>query len=393
MSDDLDRLNGNWNYPTPIRFGIGRVRELPEACRELGMERPLLVTDSGLSHLAITRGAVDICEAAGLPMAVFSDVKGNPVGGNVEDGVAAYLDEGCDGVIAFGGGSAIDVAKCVALMAGQSRPLWDFEDVGDWWTRVDEDGMAPLVAVPTTSGTGSEVGRASVIVDEDARKKKIIFHPKMLPARVIADPQLTVGLPASVTAWVGMDALSHNLEAYCSPVFHPQAAGIAMEGIRLVLCGLEAAVDDGEDLLARARMMAASTMGATAFQKGLGAMHALSHPMGAVLDSQHGLTNAVVMPYVLVCNREAIEGKLTRLSAMLGLDNEGFDGFLEWILQLRENIGIPHTAESLGLTEALCDELAPMAAADPSGGTNPVELEEEDYRELYLDCLDGDLDP
>ena len=384
MADDLDRLNGNWNYPTSIRFGIGRIKELPVACRELGMERPLLVTDPGLAQLSITHGAVDICEEAGLPTTVFSDVKGNPVGANVDDGVAAYLAEGCDGVIAFGGGSA--------LMVGQSRPLWDYEDVGDWWTRVDEDGMAPLVAVPTTSGTGSEVGRASVIIDERERKKKIIFHPKMLPARVIADPQLTVGLPPDLTAWVGMDALSHNLEAYCSPLFHPQAAGIAMEGIRLVYKSLVDAVEDGGDLLARSRMMAASTMGATAFQKGLGAMHALSHPMGAVLDTQHGLTNAVVMPYVLVCNRDAIGGKLARLAAMLGLESDGFDGFLEWIVELRQDVKIPHTADELGLTAELCDELAPMAAADAAGGGNPIELDVEDYRELYLDCLDGELD-
>ncbi len=392
MVDRPEQLNGNWNYPTPIRFGIGRIAELPDACGELNIRRPLLVTDPGLAELAITSSTVDVCEAAGLPTEVYSDVKPNPVGGNVDDGVRAYLAAGCDGVIAFGGGSALDVAKCVALMAGQSRPLWDFEDVGDWYTRVNEDGMAPLVAVPTTSGTGSEVGRASVIVDEEARKKKIIFHPKMLPERVICDPALTVGLPPGLTAWVGMDALSHNLEAYCSPLFHPQAAGIAMEGMRLVANALVDAVEDGENLLARARMMAASTMGATAFQKGLGAMHALSHPIGAVLDAQHGLTNAVVMPYVLLCNREAIEGKLTRLGAMLGLDNASFEGVVDWVLELRQTVGIPHTADALGLTPELCNELAPMAAADPSGGTNPVKLDEDDYRDLYLDCLEGELE-
>lgn len=390
MSQDLSSYKANWNYPTAIRFGIGRIAELPDACRELGMTRPLLITDPGLVSLPITIRALELCAEAGLPVAVFSDVKPNPVGGNVDDGVRAYHGQNCDGVIAFGGGSALDVAKAVALMVGQKYPLWDFEDVGDNWTRVDEFAMAPVVAVPTTSGTGSEVGRASVIIDEQARKKKIIFHARMLPAKVICDPELTAGLPANLTAWVGMDALSHNLEAYCSPFFHPQAAGIAVEGIRLVQRSLVAAVRDGGDLAARADMMAASTMGAAAFQKGLGAMHAMAHPIGAVLDAQHGLTNAVVMPYVLVRNRPYLEEKMAALAGYMGLQG-GFDAILSWVLELREAIGIPHTGEALGLTEALCAELAPMAAADGSGGTNPVILDAGGYEALYRACLRGDL--
>ncbi|HSH41246.1 MAG TPA: iron-containing alcohol dehydrogenase, partial [Arenicellales bacterium] len=295
--NQADYFNGNWNFPTPIRFGPGRISELADACRELGMSKPLLVTDSGLADSEIVRRSVSVCEDAGLPCAVFSKVQGNPIEENVTEGVHVFRQGGHDGVVAFGGGSGLDAAKAIALMVGQERPIWDFEDREDWWTRVKPDGMAPVVAVPTTSGTGSEVGRASVITDQSDHTKKIIFHPNMLPARVILDPELTVGLPAGITAAVGMDALSHNLEAYCSPLFHPMAQGIALEGMKLIHRALPRAYQDGTDLDARSEMLAASTMGATAFQKGLGAMHALSHPCGAVLDTHHGLTNAVVMPY------------------------------------------------------------------------------------------------
>ena len=388
---NIESLTGNWNYPTSMRFGCGRIRELPDACGELGIRRPLLVTDPGLAALPMTEQTVAICDSAGLPTTVFSDIKPNPVGANVEDGVLAYRDAGCDGVIAYGGGSALDVGKAVALMAGQTRPLWDFEDIGDWYTRVDEAGMAPVVAVPTTSGTGSEVGRASVIIDEQAGNKKIIFHPGMLPGRVVADPELTVGLPRGLTAAVGMDALSHNLEALCSPLCHPMADGIAMEGIRLVHTALQQAVADGSNLVARSRMMAASTMGATAFQKGLGAMHALSHPIGAELDAHHGLCNAIVMPYVLVFNRSAIETKMVALARLLDLPNASFDAVLHWILEMRQAIGIAETTKALGMTESLCDKLAPKAAVDPSAATNPIELDTGNLRSLYRRSLHGDL--
>ncbi len=382
---------GNWNYPTAIRFGPGRVSELPAACRELGMTRPLLVTDAGLGESDIVRRSVAFCEDAGLPCAFYCKVQGNPIESNVADGVLVFREGNHDGVIAFGGGSGLDAAKAVALMVGQDRPIWDFEDREDWWTRVNEAGMAPVVAVPTTSGTGSEVGRASVVTDQQDHTKKIIFHPAMLPRRVILDPELTVGLPAGITAAVGMDALSHNLEALCSPTFHPMAEGVALKGMQLIHRALPAAYRDGSDLNARSEMLAASSMGATAFQKGLGAMHALSHPCGAVLNTHHGLTNAVVMPYVLAFNRPAIEDKMTGLAAYIGMRNPSFQAVLDWILELRETIGIPHTLADLGVTEAQVDELTAKAVVDPSGGTNPVPLNESNLAQLYRDAISGTL--
>lgn len=383
-------LTANWNYPTPVRFGVGRIRELPAACRELGIHRPLIVTDRGLLKLPLVEEVKAVLAEAGLNATVFGEVRGNPVGGDVEAGVRAFHAEGCDGVVALGGGSALDVGKAVALMVGQSRPLWDFEDVGDNYLRVNVDGMVPCVAVPTTSGTGSEVGRSSVIVDEASHRKLIIFHARMLPGRVIADPALSAGLPAELTAWTGIDALSHNLEAYCSPYFHPQADGIAVEGIRLVFEALEAAVRDGQDLDARAKMMAASLMGATAFQKGLGAMHSLAHPIGGKLDTHHGLTNAVVMPYVLMFNRAAIEPRIERLASYLGFAG-GFTGFFERVLALREAVRIPPTLAALGVGEQHVAMLAPLVPIDPTAGTNPVTLTEENSAELLRRCIRGDL--
>ena len=391
MNIDPQTLRGNWNYPTAMRFGPGRIAELADACRELGMTRPLLVTDPGLRDLAMVREAVAANDAAGLPTAVFADVKGNPVGKNVDDGVAAYKAAGCDGVVAFGGGSALDAAKSVALMVGQTRPVWDFEDREDWWTRVDAAGMAPVVAVPTTAGTGSEVGRASVITDEATHTKKIIFHPGMLPAIVISDPELTLGLPKNITAWTGMDALAHNLEAYCAPGYHPMADGIALEGMRLVKEWLPVAVADGANLAARAYMLAAASMGATAFQKGLGAIHAMSHPIGAVHDTHHGLTNAVVMPYVLDFNRAAIEERLTALARYLDLADPSFDAVKSWVLGLRRDLGIAHTLADLGVRDEHVDELVPMAARDPSCGGNPLPIGEPELREMFHKSIHGEL--
>lgn len=390
--EELASLAGNWGYPTSIRFGSGRIRELPEACRELGIARPLLVTDPGLAALPMVAEAAAACEEAGLGCAVFSDVRGNPVEANVRAGVAAFRVGDHDGVVAFGGGSALDAGKAIALMVGQTRPIWDFEDREDWWTRVDEAGMVPVVAVPTTSGTGSETGRASAITDTRGdHVKRIIFHPAMMPGRVILDPGLTVGLPAHLTAAVGMDALSHCLEAFSSPVFHPLAQGIALEGARLVRDALPAAVADGTDLAARARMQVAASMGSTAFQKGLGAMHSLSHPCGAVLDTHHGLTNAVVMPYVLDFNRPAIEDRMTDLARYLDLPDPSFAGVLDWVLDLRERIGIPHTLKDIGVEELHAHHLAPMAAADPSSPTNPVPLDAASLESLYLRAINGVL--
>jgi alcohol dehydrogenase class IV len=387
----MTHLRGNWNYPTSIRFGAGRIAELPEACRSLGMTRPLLVTDPGLAALPMVATAAQSCRDAGLGCEVFCDLQANPVEANVTAGVAAYRRGTHDGVIAFGGGSALDTAKAIALMAGQTRPLWDFEDREDWYTRVDVSKMAPVVAVPTTAGTGSEVGRASVITDVRDHTKKIIFHPRMLPAIVIEDPALTVGLPPHLTAAVGMDALSHNLEAYCAPGFHPLADGIAVEGMRLVREYLPRAVADGRDIEARAHMLIASSMGATAFQKGLGAMHSLSHPCSANLDTHHGLTNAVVMPYVLAWNREAIDRRLARLAAYLGLEERSFAGVQHWVLELRKQVGIPHTLAEIGVGEQHARSFAPQALSDPSTGGNPLPMTERDFEQLYLNCIRGEL--
>jgi len=388
---DPKTLRGNWHYPTAVRFGPGRIAELPEACRALGMKRPLLVTDPGLAKLSIVGEAVAVNEKAGLPTPVFSDVKPNPVGRNVDDGVAAFRQFKCDGVVAFGGGSALDVAKAVALMVGQTRPLWDFEDREDWYTRVNVAGMAPCVAVPTTSGTGSEVGRVSVITDESAHVKKLIFHARMQPAIVIDDPELTIGLPPHITAATGMDALSHNLEAFCVPSFHPMADGIALEGMRLVKEWLPAAVADGRNVAARAYMMAASTMGATAFQKGLGAMHALSHPIGANFDTHHGLTNAVVMPYVLAFNQKAVDEKLTALARYLGLPKASPGAVIDWVLELRSTVGIAHTLQDVGVGAEHADRIAKEAINDPSAGGNPVPLDVPKLARLFRNAATGTL--
>lgn len=389
--DDLSALRGNWSYPTSVRFGAGRIMELPEACASLGMRRPLLITDAGLAALPILAEARRRCEQAGLPSGLFADVKSNPTEANVAAGVAAWHAGGHDGIIAFGGGSGLDAAKAVALMVGQTRPIWDFEDIDDWWTRANAEAIPPIAAVPTTAGTGSEVGRAAVITNPATHTKKIIFHPKLMPRIVIADPELTRELPAKLTAWTGMDAFSHSLEAYCASGFHPMADGIALEAMRLIHRYLPRATHDGNDMAARAHMLVASAMGASAFQKGLGAMHALSHPVGGVFDRHHGLTNAVVMPYVLVFNRPAIEAKLTALARYLDLPKPSFAAVLDWVLALRRDIAIPHTLAELGVSEARVDVLAQMAAIDPAGGGNPRPLDRAVLAELYRRAIAGDL--
>ncbi|MEE8195674.1 MAG: iron-containing alcohol dehydrogenase [Acidiferrobacterales bacterium] len=390
MTDAPD-LKGNWNYPTTIRFGAGRIAELPEACRELGIARPLLVTDPGLAQLPMVQQAIAHNEQAGVPTGLFSDIKPNPVGKNVDDGVRAYRDGGHDGVIAYGGGSALDAGKAIAFMAGQTRPMWDFEDIGDNWKAASAGGIASIIAVPTTAGTGSEVGRAAVFLQETSATKKIIFHPEMLPSIVIEDPALTVGLPPHITAGTGMDALAHCLEAYCVPAYHPMAEGIAVEGMRLVKEWLPVAVRDGSNITARAHMMVAASMGAAAFQKGLGAIHALSHPVGALYDTHHGMTNAVVMPYVLAFNRDAIEGKLARLAAWLQLPKPSFQAVMDWVLRLRDEIGIVHTLADLGVGADRLEELAQMAALDPTAGGNPVPVGVPELRSMFVSALEGRL--
>ena len=384
-------IRGNWNYPTKVKFGAGRIAELPDACKELGMKRPLIVTDPGLAALPMIKDAVAACEKAGLGVAVFSDIKSNPNGKNVEDGLKVLRAGKHDGVVAFGGGSALDAGKAIALMAGQKRPIWDFEDVGDNWLRVDPAGVAPIIAVPTTSGTGSEVGRVSVITKEDTHQKKLIFHPKVQPSIVIDDPALTIGLPPKITAATGMDALAHCFEAYCAPGYHPMADGVALEGMRLIKEWLPVAVRDGKNLEARSHMMAAATMGATAFQKGLGAIHSLSHPVGAVYDTHHGLTNAVVMPYVMQFNRQAIEEKMTRLAAYLGLKNPGYQAVLDWVLALRKEIGIPHTLKDIGVGTDKLDSLSQEAFNDPSTGGNPVPAGVPEMKQMFIASIEGRL--
>ncbi len=388
---DPQDLKGNWAFPTQMIFGPGRIRLLARACSGLGMTRPLLVTDPGLAALPMVSEAIAANEAAGLPTGLFTEVKANPVGQNVTAGVAAYRTGGHDGVIAFGGGSALDCGKAIALMVGQSRPLFDFEDKGDNWKRIDPDGIAPIVAVPTTAGTGSETGRASVILDEATEIKKIIFHPKMMPGTVISDPELTLGLPPHITAATGMDALAHCLEAYCAPGYHPMAEGIAVEGMRLVKAWLPVAVKDGSNLAARSHMLAAASMGSTAFQKGLGAIHSLSHPIGALYDTHHGLTNAVVMPYVLAFNRPAIEDKMVRLAAWLGLRAPSFAAVQDWILDLRARIGIPECLADIGVGEERLDEIAAMAADDPTAPTNPLAAGPAEMRAMLESARSGDL--
>src|SRR4051812_18658535 len=380
----------NWNYPTALRFGAGRIAELAEACRSAGMSRPLLVTDPFLATQPMTANALKILTDAGLGAAMFSDIKPNPVETNVYRGLEAMKAGNHDGVVAFGGGSALDAGKVIAFMAGQTRPMWDFEDVGDWWTRADPSGIAPIVAVPTTAGTGSEVGRAGVITDETTHTKKVIFHPQMMPKVTICDPELTVGMPPPITAGTGMDAFAHCLEAYCGESYHPLADGIAVEGMRLVKDNLARAVENGSDLEARAHMMSAAAMGATAFQKALGAIHALSHPVGALYDTHHGMTNAVFMPYVLVFNRPAIEEKIARLSAYLGL-KPGFTGFLDFVLELRRRIGVPHTLDGLGVDDDKAETIATMAPDDPTAGGNPIPISATSALRIFTDALQGRL--
>ncbi len=376
----------NWSYPTAVKFGPGRIAELAEHCKATGMARPLLVTDRALASLPITAAALDVLDAAGLGRAVFSEVDPNPNEANMEAGIAAYSAGGHDGVVCFGGGSALDLGKMIALMVGQTIPVWDLEDVGDWWTRADAAKIAPIVAVPTTAGTGSEVGRAGVLTNSVTHRKKIIFHPKLLPAVTICDPELTVGMPKFITAGTGMDALAHCLEAYSSPHYHPMSQGIALEGLRLVFENLPRAHADGTDIEARAHMMSAAAMGAVAFQKGLGAIHSLSHPVGAVYGTHHGTTNAVVMPMVLAFNRPAVEDRIARAAAYLGIAG-GFDGFMDRIMELRAELAIPPSLSAMGVEAARLDELTEMALEDPSCGGNPVPMTRENTRALFDACM------
>jgi alcohol dehydrogenase len=380
----------NLNYPTAIKFGPGRIKELAEHCRANGISRPLFVTDPDLAAMPMVRAIVEEVKGAGLGIAVFADVRPNPVEANVVEGVRAYQAGDHDGVVAFGGGSGLDVGKMVALMHGQHLNVFELEDVDDWWTRADASRISPIIAVPTTAGTGSEVGRAGVVTHPVTHEKKIIFHPAIMPKVAILDPELTVGLPAKLTAATGMDALAHVLEAYCAPFYHPLAAGVALEGMRLIKGNLARAVKKGTNLEARGHMLMASTMGATAFQRGLGAIHALSHPFGGLYDAHHGTLNGIIMPYVLKANRRKVEKDIERAAAYLDIKG-GFDGFLKWILALRKEIGIPHTLADIGIDTKRLDQVAAMAIKDPSAGGNPIAFTEKQYRALAKKCVTGDL--
>ena len=377
-------LNANWSYPTAIRFGAGRISEIADACFVAGIKKPLLVTDRGLAGMEITQKTLNLLDDAGLGRAIFADVDPNPNEKNAAAGVAAYKAGNHDGVVAFGGGSGLDLGKVVAFLAGQSRPIWDFEDIDDWWTRANSDVIAPIVAVPTTAGTGSEVGRASVITNSITQQKKIIFHPKFLPTVVICDPELTVGMPKFITAGTGLDAFAHCVEAYCSPHYHPMSQGMALEGMRLVKEYLPRAYSDGTDLEARSHMMSAAAMGATAFQKGLGAIHALSHPIGAIYHTHHGTTNAVCMPAVLQFNKPAIKDTLAEAANYLGISG-GFVGFCKFVDELNDSLAIPKSLAGLGIDNPDIERIISGALIDPSTGGNPIKMTEENTRKLIIE--------
>ena len=385
-------IKSNWNYPTTVWFGEGRVNDLYIGCKNLNITSPLLVTDQDLVKTDLVKKIISDNNLKKLSMKIFSQVKGNPVGSNVEEGVKAFKEGHHNGVIALGGGSGLDVGKAIAFMAAQTKPIWDFEDVGDNWTKANSDGIAPIIAVPTTAGTGSETGRASLITNEKNQTKKIIFHPKILPSIVILDPCLTVGLPSKITASTGMDALAHNLEAYCASGYHPMADGIALEGISLIKKWLPVAVKDGKNLEARSNMLVAATMGSTAFQKGVGAIHSLSHPVNSVYNIHHGLSNAIFMPYVLTFNRKEIEKKIIKLSEYLELEEKSFNSFLKWILNLRKDLNIPHKLSDVtNVKPEEIDKLSQMALEDPSTPGNPKKLTLDDMKLLYEYSLEGKL--
>ena len=384
-------MKTNWNYPTSLWVGENRVKDLTLACQNLKIKKPLFVTDKDLINLPIVINIISELENNFNQINVFSNFSGNPIGENVDEGVIAFKKFQCDGVIAFGGGSGLDVGKAIAFMSGQSRKIWDFEDIGDYWKRADQKNIAPIIAVPTTAGTGSETGRASAIINSKTKVKKIIFHPKFLPSIVILDPTLTVDLSPRLTAATGMDALAHNLEAFCAPGFHPMADGIALEGMKLVKNSLLKAVNNGKDLEARLDMLAAASMGSTAFQKGLGAIHSLSHPVNAQFNVHHGLSNAIFMPYVLTFNKSSIEKKIISICDYLDL-NKSFESFLEWILHLRKKLSIPHKiSDIIDEKKVNLEELSKMAYEDPSTPTNPKKLSISDIKKMYEHSFSGDL--
>ncbi len=382
----------NWNYPTTMWVGENRIKDISLACKNLNLKKPLFVTDDQLVNKKIVKDTLINLKNENVTVEVYSNVKGNPTGTNVHEGVVFYKEKECDGVIAFGGGSGLDVGKAIAFMSGQTLPIWDFEDVGDNWKKANSEKISPIIAVPTTAGTGSETGRASVILNEKTGVKNIIFHPKFLPSIVILDPTLTIDLPPNVTAATGMDALAHNLEAFCAPGYHPMADGIALEGMRLIKKWLLEAVKNGSNIEARMNMLTAASMGSTAFQKGLGGIHSLSHPVNAANNIHHGLSNAIFMPYVLSFNRDVIENKIVKVCEYLDLKDKSFDTFLNWVLDLRNNLNIPHKlSEVIENNDFDLDKLSKMALNDPSTGGNPKKLTLDDMKIMYQHSMSGEL--
>ncbi len=380
-------MKANWNYPTTIWIGKNRIKDLAEGCKNFNIKKPLFVSDKSLIELPMTKKIINNFKNFNI----FSNFLGNPSETNIEDGVEIYKKNNCDGVIAFGGGSALDVGKTIAFMSCQSKPLWEFEDIGEYWKKANHNDISKIIAVPTTAGTGSETGRATVIMNEKIGVKKIIFHPKMLPSLVILDPNLTINLSPGMTAATGMDALAHNLEAFCAPGFHPMADGIAIEGIRLIKNSLLLAVKDGNNIEARLDMLTAATMGSTAFQKGLGGIHSLSHPVNAQLNIHHGLSNAIFMPYVLTYNKKEILGKITSICKYLDLE-ENFDSFIDWILEFRKELNIPHKlSDVVDKNKIDIGKLSQMALEDPSTSSNPKKLTKEDMKIMYQHSISGDL--
>ena len=384
-------MKSNWNYPTTVWVGENRVSDLSEACKNLNIKKPMFVTDKDLINLDFVKNIISLNSKKFDEFSVFSNFSGNPFGENVDEGVNHFIKKKCDGVIAFGGGSALDVGKAIAFMSGQNRPIWDFEDIGDYWKRANEKKISPIIAIPTTAGTGSETGRASAIINKKSGIKKIIFHPKILPSIVILDPALTIELSPRLTAATGMDALAHNLEAFCAPGYHPMAEGIALEGMRLIKDSLLTAFKDGKNIKARQNLLAASSMGSTAFQKGLGAIHSLSHPVNAQFNIHHGLSNAIFMPYVLTFNKSSIANKIVSICDYLDLE-KNFDSFLQWILDLRKNLNIPNKlSDVMDCSDLDLDQLSLMAFEDPSTNGNPIKISREDLKLMYEHSISGKL--
>jgi alcohol dehydrogenase class IV len=386
-----------FNFPTRIQFGPGAAKLVPDALKLAGRKRPLVVTDKGLAPLPPITDTVRVLEEGGLEVAVFSGIWGNPVKSQVEAGVAAFHAHHADAVVAVGGGAAIDVAKAIVLMAHHPGDLFDYED-GKPDARPMDRELPTYLAVPTTAGTGSEVGRSTVVSDDVTHVKKIIFSPRLLAQRVFVDPDLTMALPASVTANTGADALTHLVEAYLSKGFHPMCDGIALEGLRLLSGNLRKVVDYARRIAAgekatllqdeghreaRGLMLSAAMMGGVAFQKGLGVTHSLAHALSTVCDLHHGLANGIMIPYAMAFNRHAVPGRLADLAAAVGARPADAEGFHSWLIELRADLQIPANLTEAGVGKDRLDALVEIAVADGCHQNNPRSVSAADFREIF----------